>query len=81
MGTLLARTLTREALRVSPARVQVLGRSNSWFIMERGGELSVPIKCNQQLYESVPESIRTVPNGPHAWIMWKDHGLIWITHL
>jgi hypothetical protein len=81
MGTLLARTLTREALRVSPARVQVLGRSNSWFIMERGDDLSVLIKCNQQLYESVPESIRMVPVDPVLGSCGRNHGLIWITHL
>jgi hypothetical protein len=35
-GILEARTLMREALRLSLAGVRVLGRSHSWFIMERG---------------------------------------------
>jgi hypothetical protein len=50
-----------EALRVSPARVRVLGRSDSRFTTERGTEPSSPVEWSQQLYESMPGSMRTVP--------------------
>jgi hypothetical protein len=51
----------REALRASPTCVLVLGRSDSWFIMERGSEPLGPVEQSRQLYESVPRSIRMVP--------------------
>jgi hypothetical protein len=60
-GTLAARTLMCKALRASLARVRVLGRSYSWFIVEKGNKSSGPIEWSQQRYESVPRSMRTVP--------------------
>lgn len=45
--TLATDTLMRGALRVSPARVRVLGRSNSRFNAERGSEPSVPVERSQ----------------------------------
>jgi hypothetical protein len=74
MGTLATKTLTREALRASPARVRVIGGSDSWFIMERGSESSVPVKRDWQLYESAPRSMRTVLSGPRARINLKQPG-------
>jgi hypothetical protein len=74
MGTLAAMILMHEALRASPARVRVQGRSDSWFIMERGSEPSVVVQRNWQLYESVPGSMRMVPSRPRAWILWKKLG-------
>jgi hypothetical protein len=71
-STLVARTLMREALGPSPARVQVLGMFDPWFIMERGSEPSGSVERSQQLYESVPRSMRMVPSVPHAWILQKQ---------
>jgi hypothetical protein len=45
---------------------------DSWFNAKRGSEPSVLVERNLQLYESTPESMRTVPNGPHAWFLWKE---------
>jgi hypothetical protein len=70
--TLAARTLMHEALRVSPARVWVLRRSDSWFIADRGSEPLVPIEQSWQIYELVPRSMRTISNGPRSWILWKN---------
>jgi hypothetical protein len=72
MGTLAVRTLMHEALSASPARVRFLGRSASWFITKRDSEPSGPVKRSQQLYESMPGSLRMVPSGPHAWIVRKE---------
>jgi hypothetical protein len=61
MWTLEARTLMREARRVSPACVRVLVLSDSWFIVKRGNESLSPVERSLQLYESVPKSMRTIP--------------------
>jgi hypothetical protein len=71
-STLAARTLIRESLRASSARVRVLGRSDSWFIAKRDSELSGLIEQSQQLYELVPGNMRTVLSGPRAWILRKE---------
>jgi hypothetical protein len=64
----------RGALRASPARVRVLRRSNSWFIVERGSYPSDLVKQSHKLYESVLVSMRTVPSRPSAWILRKELG-------
>jgi hypothetical protein len=74
MGTLTASTQMRKALRASPARVRVLGESNSWFIVKRGSEPSIPIEWDRQLYESVPRCTRMVSSGLRAWILLKELG-------
>jgi hypothetical protein len=71
-STLAARTLMRGVLGASPAHAQVLGMSDSWFTVERDSEPSGPVKQSQQLYESVPGSMRMVPGVPHAWILQKQ---------
>jgi hypothetical protein len=72
MGTLAAKTLMREALRASLARVRVIEKSDSWFIVKRGSKASGPVERSRQIYEWVPGSMRTVPCEPRAWILQKE---------
>jgi hypothetical protein len=64
MDTLAAKTLMHEALSASPARVRVMGWSDSWFIAKRGSELSGSVERSRKLYESMPRSMRTVLVDP-----------------
>lgn len=48
--------------------------SHSWFFAKRGSMPPNPIKWGWKLYELAPESMRTLPSGPHPCILWKETG-------